>query len=172
METRTDITETRARIKGLPAWHLTGVTGEAVPAIRDTGFWVHYRSFRLEGWYIAAPDAVLPHLKAALAEKGVGLEGVKRLPRKYGMLLAVPLHIYMMFGWIAAAGGVAHMGKVWIAVTVAHFFMGVTGVYTGRSVYAEVLRQADHHSNPDNNLIEANRPGTSAYYANPALQDL
>ena len=166
MEKRNDISLTKARIKGLPAWHLTGVTGEAVPAIRDTGFWVHYRSFGLDGWYIAAPDAVLPHLKAALAEKGVDLEAVKRLPRKYVWLLIMPLHLYMMFGWIAAAAGVAHMGKVWLAVTLAHLIMAVTGIYTGRAVYSERLEpandQLDVFSHQDQNCRYT--PGTIAWY--------
>ena len=40
---KTDIPDTKALIKGLPTWHLTGVTDAAVPAIRDTGFWVVFR---------------------------------------------------------------------------------------------------------------------------------
>ena len=166
MKQKPDIQETKALIKGLPTWHLTGVTDAAVPAIRDTGFWVHYRSFGLDGWYIAAPNAVLPHFKAALAKQGVGVEAVKKLPRKYIWLLAVPLHLYVMFGWILAAA--PHMGKVWLAVTVGHVF----GVYDGRPRYSAMLEPyVEHGFDPANNLIEANRPGTAAYYANPALQD-
>ena len=80
MEKRIENLETNARIKGLPTWHLTGVTSDAVPVIKDSGFWVHYPSFGLDGWYIALPNAVLPLFKAALAKKGVGLEGIEALP--------------------------------------------------------------------------------------------
>ncbi len=41
MKQKPDIQETKALIKGLPTWHLTGVTDAAVPAIRDTGFWLY-----------------------------------------------------------------------------------------------------------------------------------
>ena len=75
-----------------------------------------------------------------------------------------------MFGWILAAA--PHMGKVWLAVTVGHVFCMATGVYDGRPRYSAMLEPyVNHGLDPANNLIEANRPGTDAYYANPALQD-
>ena len=178
MKQTTDIQETKALIKGLPTWHLTGVTYAAVPAIKDTGFWVHYRSFGLDGWYIAAPNAVLPHFKAALAKQGVGVEAVKKLPRKYIWLLAVPLHLYVMFGWILAAA--PHMGKVWLAVTVGHVFCMATGFYTRRVVYAEILapkqvsRSSSFETNKGDDTSDpafANIPGTDAWMMYPSLRD-
>lgn len=170
MEKRIENLETKARIKGLPTWHLTGVTSDAVPVIRDTGFWVHYRSFGLDGWYVAAPDAVLPHFKAALAKKGVGFEGVKRLPRKYYWLLAIPVHFYMMFGWLLAVGGVPHMGKVWLFVTLAHLISMATSLYQGRPLYAEMfVSAAENRSYYDNghylDSINPDLVGTRGWHA-------
>lgn len=163
----TDIPETKALIKGLPTLHLTGVTDEAVPAIKDTGFWVHYRSFGLDGWYIAVPNAVLPYFKAALAKQGVGFEVVKKLPRKYSWLLWVPAHFYMIFGWVLAVGDIAHMGKVWLAVTVGHIFCMATGIYEARPRYSAMLEPAvDEISSTDflNNENCPATPGTVAWY--------
>lgn len=163
----------RATIKGLPVWHLTGVSKEAVSAIKDTGFWVHYRSFGLDGWYIAASDAMLPHFKAALAKKGVDFEAVKHLPRRFGMLPCMLLHLYMMFGWILGVGGVAHMGKVWFAVTVIHLVCLETGIYRGRPFYAEMLIPMSHAnkiSDSDGGGVYENMAGTPEWLNNPALR--
>ena len=71
----------------------------------------------------------------------------------------------MMFRWILAAGGVAHAGKVWLAMTIAHLVCAATGVYRGRPSYAEMLNSVDKQADSvlnSTSILDAHIPGTPA----------
>ena len=77
---------TGARIRGIPAYRLTGVNDANRDLVKSTEMWVHHPYLGDEGWYLAVPDAWHDAAARGLGEHGLGLEYLGRLPKRSNVL--------------------------------------------------------------------------------------
>ena len=103
-----------AKIAGYPVWKLEGVNEDNVDAIKDTGLWVHYTKFGMDGWGIVTRDEARQAVMVDLASHGITATPWEELPYRTSarliLLLGLTFALVMVAVQQPIIGGMMMVG--------------------------------------------------------------